>query len=222
MKPHRSAKRDGQYQTGFTLIEVMMSMVVFMVSVVGLVGLQRISVEGAEKSTQHTAAVNIAQYYLSQLRSEISAWTPMPADSVGTCAEAFPNGEFQLCNAQACCGNLSSSWYWMNVSNGGASFRIDPYLGHQELTDNDPQSIFCVNYSARPVDVPTATTPTAGDIAAALIWTIRVRVVWPKRNEYNRGSGWQDCAPSSIDNANRQPFVDVVELVGTATRAFAP
>ena len=73
--PRRNNRSD---QAGFTLIEVIVAMAVFMITVLGLVAMQSASVSAARQGKTHTQAVNIARFFLTQLQNEVSVWAENP------------------------------------------------------------------------------------------------------------------------------------------------
>jgi type IV pilus assembly protein PilV len=56
-----------RYTRGFTLLEVMIAMVVLAVALLGLAGLQVVSVQGNTRASNITEATNVAQNRLEQL-----------------------------------------------------------------------------------------------------------------------------------------------------------
>jgi type II secretory pathway pseudopilin PulG len=192
---------------GFTLVEVMIALIVFMVAVMGLVSLQRASIAGTDRGRQHTAGVNIARYFLNELKVEISNWEEFGPGAVpGNCAPSadVTNNLPLLANAlEATCGG---PWTLL----GANTTRVDEFLGHEDMTNNDSNSHYCVNYRVLPL--PAALGP------AAIIWQIQVRVAWSKPSQY---TNWQDCTPALFDTGARANTADIVELTGFATRELS-
>ncbi|MCP4676593.1 MAG: prepilin-type N-terminal cleavage/methylation domain-containing protein [Deltaproteobacteria bacterium] len=211
---------------GFTLLEVMYSLVVFVVALSGLVALQRVSAHGAMQGKRHTAAVNVASFFMTQIQIEFSSWW----------------------SQQGISGVLTGTQYPLisNVLNGGAGirawqtldtpgdFRIEEYLGHSDLdpaVDNDPVSRFCVNYMLIPVqegecNPATGLRPQNGceiHLDYISIWRIHVRVSWTRDGELDVEPDWKDCTPASVDARLADPLNtdEVIEIVGSATRELA-
>jgi len=205
------SRRD---QDGFTLIEVMISMVVFMVALLGLVALQRASIAGTNKGREHTAAVNIARYVMTQLENEAAAW---PLDQSDVPSSDFPMMALGLSNP----GN------WNLLADGSGTvineFRLDAYLEHSRrsfyMGDNPDTAPFCVHYMVAPL---------TEELPAQELFSARVRVTWPKWKQYvieGESAGvWYDCDPNVFgpDSAlsDRLKYSDVVELTGVVTREY--
>ena len=207
---------------GFTLIEVMFSLIVFMVAVMGLVALQRVSLEGAERGRQHTAAVNVASFFLTQLQSEIATW----GEHVSV--TSFPSDRFpMLTGAIGGATTLPATWFELNSNN---SLRVDEFLGHSSLDDGNASSRFCVNYMISclesPLDESQNPIPCQTNIDEVTVWKVRVRVSWPKKLQFESGGGgtnpWTSCAPDDVNLRVDQTHTDdAVELVAVATRELA-
>jgi prepilin-type N-terminal cleavage/methylation domain-containing protein len=201
--------------SGFTLIEVMIALVIFIVAVVGLASLQRASIAGTGRGRQHTAGVNIARYFLNQLKVEISNWSEYPQDIViNNCA---PDAEITNNLPLVARGlNVNCIGTWTYVANDIT--RVDEFLGHEAMvaadtdsTSNNPNSHYCVHYQINPI-------PPA-DGLRALVWRIQVRVAWSKAGQYAK---WEDCNPDLfLAGGDRASSSDIVELAGFATRELS-
>jgi Tfp pilus assembly protein PilV len=198
--------------SGFTIIEVMIALIVFMVAVLGLVSLQRASIAGTDRGRQHTAGVNIARYFLNELKVEISNWEEFGPGAVpANCAPDtdITNNLPLLANAleATCLGP------WTLLADG--TTRVDEFLGHEDMTDNDSNSQYCVHY--RVVPFPPHSVANPGP--EALVWQMQVRVAWAKPGQY---ADWQDCDPDKFaTGGDRAKSTDIVELTGFATRELA-
>ncbi|MDJ0762308.1 MAG: prepilin-type N-terminal cleavage/methylation domain-containing protein [Myxococcota bacterium] len=204
------------HQTGFTLIEVMFSLLIFIVAVAGLVALQHASAKGSGRGKQLTTAVSAASFFQSQLKNEFAGWT-QDADHPSS---AFPVNRYPMLR-KALANGLSGvgvdDWYALDAD----SFRIDGYMGHSDLDIiSDATSHFCVNYLITPLEVPNAATFTESDIA---VWKTRVRVSWTKAGQFDSsGNAWKNCVPDSVTDRLTTSFTDdAVELVAVVTREFA-
>lgn len=197
-------------ESGFTLIEVMFSLIVFIVSLMGMVALQRVSSNGAAFGKRHTAAVNVASFFLAELQGEFAGW-PVHED--------FPSTDVSAANYPLLAGALGGDLTeWHQV--GPDQFRVDEYLGHSNLTDNDATSRFCVNYMLTMSGDNNANT--------CKVWKVRVRVSWTKRERFE-GETWKSCAPGDEDDSGESTVAgriasdrdEAIELVGVATRELA-
>ncbi|MCP4709594.1 MAG: type II secretion system protein [Planctomycetes bacterium] len=193
-------------KTGFTLLEVMFSLVVFMVAISGLAMLQRVSVQGSQMGKRHTAAVNVASFFLTQLQNEISNWL-LQDNQAG-----FPANRYPLLT-QA----YTNTGQWQILSQGNAEFRVGEFLGHSSLAGGNGSSRFCVGYRIRPLEaIPSA----VANNNRVVVWEARVRVSWTMDRLFD-GSTWMNCTPASVTSRITAGNDRVVELVGVATREIA-
>ncbi len=192
-------RRPGQ---GFTLIEVMIALVVFLVAVSGLVALQKASIEGAFKSRQATTANNIARYFLTELKNEMQAWRPD--------IRALPGADLPLVDAALDNGQ----GVWTPLDTGG-TLRVGPYLGHTAALGEGGNFRYCVNYRLDPMDFHV------GDqLGDALLWTLRVRVAWTRAKQFAlTDEAWTDCTVDAVEaRIGADGSDDVAELVSVVTR----
>jgi Tfp pilus assembly protein PilV len=208
-------KRRGSNTGGFTVIEVMIALVVFMVAVVGLVSLQRASIAGTDRGRQHTAGVNIARYFLNQLKVEISSWEEYPQGAAITnCApDAEITDNLHLVGRAL---NTDCVGTWKYVADDIT--QVDEFLGHEDMvaadavsTSNNPNSHYCVHYKIDPLPL--------ADGLRAIVWQIHVRVAWSKPGQY---VDWENCDPDLfLAGGDRASSSDIVELTGFATRELS-
>jgi Tfp pilus assembly protein PilV len=186
---------------GFTLIEIMISLLIFMVALLGLIALQKVSIASANIGREHTGAVNVARYAMTRLQNEAATW-PLADDAIS--AADFPM------LAQAL-GDAAGTWQLLPAAN--ESLRLDAYLEHSArdfYTSGVDSAPYCVNYMIQPVG-PEARPDD--------LLRVRVRVVWPKWGQYVLDEGnWDDCDPGVV--GSRLPYSEVVELSGVLTREF--
>jgi prepilin-type N-terminal cleavage/methylation domain-containing protein len=192
--------RNRKQQDGFTLIEVMIALLVFMVALLGLVALQKASIAGNNKGREHTAAVNIAEFVMTWLENEASSW---PLDGELPTADDFP----MLTQAL---GDNAGTWRLLpdGASAGDSGFRLDAYGQHSErgFYSSVDTAQFCVHYMA------TLLGPNEELLVA------RVRVTWPKWKQYviEGGGSWDECDwpgysdPSTFED--RLKYSEIIEL----------
>jgi prepilin-type N-terminal cleavage/methylation domain-containing protein len=189
-------KRSGPQ--GFTLLEVMVALTVFMVALTGMVALQKASLSAGSRGRQNTAAVSVARYFLTALQNEVMAWPVRYPTS------SFSDSSYPLLNQALTAPN---AWH-------PASVRVDEFLGHS--TDDTPGYELCVTYMASPMGSALATP------ADALAWKLRVRVSWTRPGELNLVNAWTDCTVDAVAERLAAGGSDeAVELVTVATRGFA-
>jgi len=230
---------DPRRQQGFTLVEVMMTLLVFGVSILGLVAMHSASVEGSHKSREHTTAVNIARFFMTQLQSEVAGWrTPPPGTDKTLPDNLFIGTSGRVLLKQAVVlnaieGTEQETWFLLDDT---GELRIDSYMGHSGLVEdsvvNSAASRFCVSYRLELMDVPQNVwnlKPEVEQVANGMVWKVRVRVIWPRRNQFSMFfyADAENNPPCTIANINNWlsdttlPAPEIVELVGIATREFA-
>jgi prepilin-type N-terminal cleavage/methylation domain-containing protein len=200
---------------GFTLIEVMIALVVFIAAVVGLVSLQRASIAGTDRGRQHTAGVNIARYFLNELKVEIENWEEYPQDAVlNNCDPDTDTTNNLYLVARALNTNCVGTWTYV----ADEITQVDEFLGHEDMiaadtdsTSNNPNSHYCVHYKIDPIPL--------ADGLRAIVWQIRVRVAWSKSGQY---ANWEDCDPALfLTGGDRASSADIVELTAFASRELS-
>jgi type II secretory pathway pseudopilin PulG len=197
----KSRKRTG----GFTLIEVLVALLVFMVAMLGLVALQRAAVSGANMGREHTAAVDLGRFVMTWLENEAAAWPLADTHTVPDDADLplLHNG-------------LNEADTWQTLSSDG-DLRFDDYLEHSKTElytggEAIDSAQYCVHYRVRGLGSPE-------DPVAYQIW---VRVTWPKWRQYNAEGAlaWDDCAARISTDQEVIGAFQVVELTGVATREY--
>ena len=198
-------------QQGFTLIEVMMSMLIFMIALLGLVALQKASIAGTNKGREHTAAVNIARFAMARLEAEAASWTLSESEP--------PESDLPMI-AQAIDTN---QWWKLPDGAGGAvadAFRMDAYLQHSEREfyggSETAPAPYCVHYMVSSIGPNRE------------LLQVRVRVTWPKWKQYiieEDGAGtWNSCNWSGWNDPSalevRLKYSELVELTGVVTREY--
>ncbi len=214
-------KRMHQSQ-GFTLIEIIVSIVVFMTAVVGLVALQAVSIAGGQQGQKHTAAVNIARFVLAQLKTETSNWRAWGSGSAPAACDGSTFAQLPLLSQAFTANCTVGQWIELDADNN-ADLRLDPFLGHSAMNAgaNSDSSLYCVHYRVDPIPALAA----GDNILTRTLFQVRVRVIWPKAGQYGGGiSGvtWTSCLPTNYSGGgNRETVSDYVELVDIASREFA-
>lgn len=217
----REARRKRRRQcAGFTLVELMASLVVFMISVLGLVSLQRATIGAGDFARQQTAAVNIARFFMTEIKTEFGNW-----DAAYTVPTTLPVAHFPLIAAGGSGLVARDTWQVLGPT-GVNNFRVDDFLGHSLLLDTDGNpannlfSRFCVNYMITQMEDASINPQDAS------VWLVRVRVSWTK-NGFLANNAWENCTPGSVTDringtGNVQHSDNAVELVSAATREVAP
>ncbi len=193
----------------------MASLVVFMVSVMGLVSLQRATIGAGDLARQQTAAVDISRFFLTEIKTEFGNW-----DASYTVPTSLSADQFPLIAAGSSGLVARDAWHPLGPT-GSTTFRVDDFLGHSLLLDSDSKpannlfSRFCVNYMITQLE-------TGVNTENASVWQVRVRVSWTK-NGFLNNSAWTNCDPATVTaRINTGNSDNAVELVSAATREVAP
>jgi type II secretory pathway pseudopilin PulG len=212
---------------GFTLIEVTIALVVFIVAVAGIAALQKASKNGVIKSKEQMAAVNIAKYFLTQLQNEVTSWAPSPANAMpnncGQIVDAI-QGDLPLLAAHLDHGNCqpfdtsAPNNLWLAVDN---TWKIDPFLGHSQLaytseTSRQAMAMYCVNYMVEPMANTVEVSPPFNP-ATVMSWLLRVRVFWPGAGQHE-GWGIDVCSPDTFTVEELRNSARFVEFMAIARR----
>ena len=213
--------RTAHNNRGFTLIEIMIALLVFMVSLLGLVALQRASVAGTAKGREHTAAVNVARFVMSAIQNEVAS-LPLDIDDA-----AIPTAADYPYLSSANLGN--GAWRLLPDGTGAAvddDSRLDGYMGHSGqgvYTGGVDSAPYCVIYTIQRF------VPPGGGVANPVVglYQARVRVTWPRWKQYMEtgdmsGDAWTDCAGRLDDTAASSEVTDweTVELSKIVTREY--
>ena len=212
--------RKARNNRGFTLIEIMIALMVFMVSLLGLVALQRASVAGTNKGREHTAAVNVARFVMSAIQNEVAS-LPLQVDDMAINAANYP----YLASADL----PNGAWGLLPDGAGNTvddDARLDAYMGHSGqgvYTGGVDSAPYCVMYTVQRFVPPggTVTNPVVG------LYQARVRVTWPRWKQYMAagemsGDEWTDCAGRLDDTATTFEVTDweTVELSKILSREY--
>jgi prepilin-type N-terminal cleavage/methylation domain-containing protein len=212
--------RKARNNRGFTLIEIMIALLVFMVSLLGLVALQRASVAGTNKGREHTAAVNVTRFVMSAIQNEVAS-LPLQVDDTALNAADYP----YLASADL----PNGAWGLLPDGAGNTvddDARLDAYMGHSGqgvYTGGMDSAPYCVMYTVQRFVPPggTVTNPVVG------LYQVRVRVTWPRWKQYMAagemsGDEWTDCAGRLDDTATTFEVTDweTVELSKILSREY--
>jgi len=174
-------RKDVKNSGGFTFVEVMVAVLVFGASIIGIIAFQKAAIVGSAMARDRTVATNMARYMLAQLQNEALSYTDYeqmtkPDDySIPLCRSAA--------NATRC--------NWMNYSwNADPPMRIHDMLHTNEENANYSDARFCMHYRLVNVGPETQTGGTGiipGDVIRA-----DVRVTWWKQGQIP-GTQWTNC-----------------------------
>jgi type II secretory pathway pseudopilin PulG len=196
--------RRSHCEEGFTLIEVMISMLVFMVALLGLVAMQEASIEGAGRAREQTAAVNIARFVMAGIQNEVTGFT---------FESELPTADQPLLDNAINGGNEG---LWVNLPGTGGISRFDAYLEHdgRSFYDTVDSAPYCAIYQVdRFLD--------GAGVEMDGLYKVKVRVAWPRKGQY-QGADWMDCtlAARKDDIEGHVGLWEVVELRTVMSREF--
>lgn len=185
-------------ERGYTIVEVMSAMTLFAIGAAGVIGMQRVTIQGGADARNFDMATNIAREWQHRLQRDALMWTE-PNSIVTT---SNHDNTRWLKNADIT-GNWKAPAAGPNVYGFSAAFDL---LGH----DIDPASvdrIFCVQYRLAWIAPPTgATGPTPTAIMRA-----EIRVFW-SRLEWGAPT-CSDLTVADVANRDRYHFVHVTTAI---------
>ncbi|HVJ93070.1 MAG TPA: prepilin-type N-terminal cleavage/methylation domain-containing protein [Labilithrix sp.] len=176
---------------GYTIVEVMSAMTLFAIGAAGVIGMQRVTIQGGADARNFDIATNIAREWQARLQRDALQWTE-------------PNSVVATSNR-----NTRTLWLkddidgaWHVPAPGpeihGYSSAFD-LLGHDVGVASDDR-VFCVH-------TRLTWLTQAGSSAAIPVMRADIRVYWSRLNY-----GTPDCEDLSVetgDNALKHHFVHV-------------
>lgn len=197
MAPSSKSKRGAR--RGYTVVEVMSAMTLFAIGAAGVIGMQRVTIQGGADARSFDMATNIAREWQHRLQRDSLAWTE-------------PNSLVSTSNLDNTLwldsDNVDDTWL-VPVAGPvlhGYSAAFD-MLGHDIAPDSDDR-VFCVQYRLGWI----APQNNASGANVTAIIRADIRVVW-SRLEY----GPPDCSDLTVDNATNRHRYFMVH-VSTAIR----
>lgn len=172
---------------GFSLLEVMIATGIFAITAMGLVALNKVSMNATVYGRDRTAAANLAQFAMTWLENEVSAYASVESQDLS----ADVNDPFllKLKETVALATPVTS---WISLTGDGTSIRFDEYLSNQtdsRYTAGDTAR-FCVHYRLLVTNGPDSIKVLPGNLYHA-----SVLVTWPKERGFTTedDSNWTDC-----------------------------
>ena len=191
-KPKRSRARERAY----TIVEVMSAMTLFAIGAAGVIGMQRVTIQGGADARNFDLASNIAREWQHRLQRDALSWT-QPNSVVST-------------------SNLNST-RWLGTTNIDNAWRVPApgpvvpgfstafdLLGH-DVAPTSTDRVFCVQYR-----LGWIANSNNGASPTALI-RAEVRVFW-SRLEF----GPPNCADLTVDSPatrNQYHFVNLATAI---------
>ena len=182
MKKLRSAR-----SRGYTAVEVMSALTLLSIGAAGVIGMQRVTIQGGEDARRFDMATNIANEWCTRLQRDSTLWTqpsdinPTVLNITNTQWLGSVNGS---CNANFCNPPLSTP-----IAGGSGSFDVfgrdlDPGAGGAQ---------YCAQYRLQWLQSPNLSFPfnPSAQVRA------EVRVFWARLERNQIGS----CASVNLDAA---------------------
>ncbi|AKU99419.1 hypothetical protein AKJ09_06083 [Labilithrix luteola] len=163
----RRARRDG-----YTAVEVLVAMTLFAIGAAGVIGMQKVSIQGNTDARRFDIATAIGNQWMGRLQRDAMTWTK--PDSADPNSNLTTNTTW-LRFASALPTPLGANVGWQQPpappnNYFGQSYAFD-VLG-RELPEGSKDIFFCVNYRLDFLD--PVNNPTTSPIRA------EVRVFWPR------------------------------------------
>lgn len=191
-------RRNRAKRRGYTIVEVISAMTLFAIGAAGVIGMQRVTIQGGADARNFDMATNIAREWQHRLQRDALKWTE--PNSLTTSS----NIDNTLWLAST---NIDNTWRVPATGPVlyGYSAAFD-LLGH-DISPTSDDHIFCVQYRLgwiAPQSGAGGTNPTA-------ILRAEIRVYW-SRLEYGPAS-CSDTAVYDVANRNKYHFVNVTTAI---------
>lgn len=166
---------------GYTVVEVLSAMTLFAIGAAGVIGMQRVTVQGGADARSFDVASNIASEWASRLHRDSMAWT-LPNAANPTAASDI-GGTTWLKDADDAPGVWKTPALPAAGASAGMSPAFDLYGRDLDATENNTggKAIYCVqyrmNYLANPAENPG--DPTSRFSPGGLVHA-EIRVVWAR------------------------------------------
>ncbi len=170
---------------GYTSVEVLMAMTLFSIGAAGVIGMQRVAIQGNADARRSDVGAGISAEWLSRLRRDSMMWT-QPNASIPTSNHASATIWLADTATLATPAPASAGWLLPRQPAGpfiGSSYAFD-ILG-REVAPGSAETFYCVNYR---LDWLVALTTIRAE----------VRVFWPRFEQAAPAS----CAPDVADATN--------------------
>lgn len=181
---------------GYTVVEVMSAMTLFAIGAAGVIGMQRVTIQGGVDARNFDIASNIAREWQSRLQRDALAWT-LP-DSLNTSTNIDNTLWLDA-------GNIDNTWRAPIAGPAvvGYSNAFDS-LGH-DIAPASTDRYFCVHYRLAWVANNAAGSQPTGIIRA------EIRVVWPRLE--SAAPACDDMAVTDATNRNRYHMLTLATAI---------
>jgi len=197
--------RNKRSQRGYTIVEIMSAMTLFAIGAAGVVGMQRVTVQGGYDARRFDTATNIAREWQSRLQRDSSYWTE--PNSIVT-------------------GNINlNRTLWLNDINTSPGAWKDPPLNPsgmpvigtsgafdilgRDVTPGDPDQMYCVQYRLSWIANPGPAAP----FRPTGVMKAEIRVFWSRLEKAPALCGAANPAPDSGPAQNYYHYVYVTTAI---------
>ncbi len=193
MSARRTKSRE---RRGYTAVEVLVAMTLFAIGAAGIVGMERVAIQGNAEARRFDIATNVANEWLARLRADGMTWT-QPNSAVST--NNVQTATDWLRDTDWLAKPLAANTGWLlprtvTARSYGTSYAFDS-LG-REVAGTSDDRYYCVNYRLDWLKQDPA-QPTLG-----LLIRAEVRVFWPRFTQ----PAPPDCAPATANAAEPSRF----------------
>jgi type IV pilus assembly protein PilV len=189
MRRARSLRRNAR---GYTAVEVLSALMLLAVGAAGVIGMQKVTIQGGADARHFDIATNIAHEWLGRLQRDAMYWTQpnanTPTSNLGT---SPPIQWVSACAgkpATAPCTGTSASQYYVLPPIAAAGFQglsLAFDIGGREVGSGTGDHYYCVQYRLSWIADPAnaACAGTGNDTCTTALMRAEVRVFW-ERLEY--------------------------------------
>lgn len=183
-------------QRGYTAVEVLSAMTMLAIGAAGVIGMQRVTLQGSEDARRFDIGGNIANEWCARLQRDSTQWTEPNASKIDTI-------------------NLGTTKFIKDVNTGCATTFCNPPatlpatgmtgsfdIYGRDLPSNDTTSTYCAQYRLTWIADPGTTPP----FKPAGLMRAEVRVFW-SRLERNPVGDCTGTTPDAADANTRYHFV---------------
>jgi len=157
---------------GYTSVEVLIAMTLLAIGAAGVIGMQRVTIQGSEDARRFDMATNIANEWLSRLQKDASFWRTQPdrllPDDMGF------NSTVWLKNIDLCAAGLFCT---IPMPTGSTVEGLSPAFDVFGRDVVDGQAYYCVQYRLTWIASP-GTAPYTRPLRPSAIMRTDVRVWW--------------------------------------------
>lgn len=186
---------------GYTAVEVLTAMTLFAIGAAGVIGMQRVTVQGGADARRFDVATSIAHEWMFRLQRDSLFWTSPNNDDRVTTNLNNTKWLSQLVTGPACATISSTGYCTPAIPSTGSESPAADILGRDMPAAPPADHFFCTQFRLRWIADPRATpqcsaSPTEEPCITALA-RVEIRVFW-KRAELNPVG---DCAGVDPDTS---------------------